>query len=93
MPRPRKDKPAARAIRIGIERTGGAGKKWRVRSYEPADGAPHGRVVYIMPTTGKPISAVPEVGKTLDELFDQVERALTQKVALVSAGLVPHSYL
>ncbi len=83
MPRPRKDgKPAARAIRIGIERTSGAGKKWRVRSYDPTDGAPHGRVVFIMPTTGRPTSAVPEVGQTLDELFDQVERALTQKVAM-----------
>ena len=71
MPRPRKDgKPAARAIRIGIGRTSGAGKKWRVRSYDPTDGAPHGRVVYIMATTEKPTSSVPEVGQALDELFD-----------------------
>jgi hypothetical protein len=83
MPRPRKDgKPAARAIRIGVERTSGAGKKWRVRSYAPTDGAPYGRVVYVSPTTGKPTSKVPEDGQTLDTVFDQVERALTQKVAM-----------
>jgi len=83
MPRPRKDgAPAARAIRIGVERTSGAGKKWRVRSYAPTDSAPYGRVVYVKPTTGRPTSAVPTEGQTLDELFDQVESALTQKVAM-----------
>jgi len=83
MPRPRKDgKPAARAVRIGMERTSSAGKKSRVRSYGPTFGAPHGRVAWTMPSTGKPTSAVPKVGETLDELFDQVERALTQKVAM-----------
>ena len=83
MPRPRKDgKLAARAIRIGVEPTSGAGKKWRVRSYAPTDGAPYGRVVYLSPTTGEPTSKVPEDGQTLDTVFDQVERALTQKVAM-----------
>jgi hypothetical protein len=41
MPRPRTDgTPAARAIRIGKERTSAAGKKSRVRSYACTDGAP-----------------------------------------------------
>jgi hypothetical protein len=40
------------------------------------------RVVYVKPTTGRPTSAVPKEGQTLDELFDQVESALTQKVAM-----------
>jgi len=85
MARPRKDgKPPARALRTGRERTSASGKKWRVRSYASTDGAPHGRVVYLRPTTGKPTSAVPELGQTLDELFDQVERALTLKVAMGS---------
>jgi hypothetical protein len=83
MPRPRKDgKPAARATRIGVERTSGAGKKWRVRSYAPTDGTLYGRVVYLSQTTGKSTSKVPEDGQTLDTVFDQVERALTQRVAM-----------
>jgi alpha-tubulin suppressor-like RCC1 family protein len=46
MPRPRKDgKPTAGAIRMGKERISAAGTKWRVRSYAPTGGAPHGRVV------------------------------------------------
>jgi hypothetical protein len=83
MARPRKDgKPAVPALRVGRERISASGKKWRVRSYTATDGAPYGRVVYLVPTTGKPTSAVPKLGQTLDEVFDQVERALTQNVAL-----------
>ena len=85
MARPRKDgKPPARPLRIGRERISASGKKWRVRSYAPTDGAPHGRVVYHLPATGEQTSAVPKLGVTLDELFDQVERALTLKVAMGS---------
>ena len=46
------------------------------------DGAPHGRVVYLSPATGKPTSFVPPAEETLDELFDRVERFLDQKVAM-----------
>jgi hypothetical protein len=92
MPRPRKDgMPAARAIRIGKERTTAAGKKWRVRSYAPTDGAPHGRVVYLKPTTSRSTSAVPELAQLLDELFEQVERAPAVSAACTRVRIaVPH---
>ena len=83
MGRPRKDgKKAASAVRIGRERPTGAGRTWRVRAYEPTETNPHGRVVYRNPQTGRATSAVPEDGQTLDEVFEQVEKALDQQVAM-----------
>jgi hypothetical protein len=83
MARPRKDgKPCARPIRIGAERTSVAGKRWRAESYGPTVTAPHGRVVYIKAGTKLWTSKVPEAGRTLDQVFDEVERYLNQGVAM-----------
>lgn len=85
MARPRKDgRPCARPIRIGTERTSAAGKKRRARSYGPTVTAPHGRVVYITSATERWTSKVPEAGRTLDQVFDEVERYLNQGVAMVT---------
>lgn len=83
MVRPRKDGRApVRAIRIGTLRTSASGRTWRVRSYGPTPTAPRGRVVYINPATCRLTSKAPPVGASLDEMFDQVERHLDQKVAM-----------
>lgn len=83
MPRPRKDgKPPARAVRIGRKRTTDTGKTWQVRAYDPTDGAPYGRVVYIRPGSDNPTSSVPADGESLDDVFERVERYLDQGVAL-----------
>jgi integrase len=83
MVRPRKDGRApVRAIRIGAARTSASGRTWRVRSYGPTPTSPRGRVVYINPATCRLTSNVPPLGVSLDEMFDQVERHLDQKVAL-----------
>lgn len=84
MPRPRKDgKASVQPERIGKKRpTGNGNRTWQVRAYAPTPGAPHGRVVYRRPGTTTQTSSVPVEGQTLDELFDVVERALDQGVAL-----------
>lgn len=85
MARPRNDgKRSATASRIGKPRPTGTGRTWQVRAYKPTDGAPHGRVVYRRPGSDKPTSAVPADGQTVDELFDQIEKALDQQVAIGS---------
>lgn len=83
MGRPRKDGSKAVAPqRVGKARPTAAGGTWRVRAYGPTAGAMYGRVVYRRPETGKQTSSVPKADQTLDELFDQVERALDKQVAM-----------
>lgn len=83
MPRPRKDgKPSASPERIGRARPTHSGGTWRVRAYGPTTGAPHGRVVWRRPDTGRQTSSVPQDGQLLDDLFEQVERALDKQLAV-----------
>lgn len=82
MGRPRKDgKKSKPPVRIGKARaTGNGSRTWSVRAHGPTPTAPYGRVVYRNPTTGKQTTAVPGDDQTLDDMFDQIERALDQKV-------------
>lgn len=91
MGRPRKDgRPSAAPQRIGRPRASATGgRPWRVRAYAPTAGAPFGRVVFRDPTSGRPTSRVPVDGQDLDELFESVERALDQQVALSPATTAP----
>ena len=74
MARPRKDgKPPAKPLRIGAPRPTLAGGVWRVAAYAPTPGAPHGRVAYRNPETGRPTSAVPVEGQTLDDANPSVQ--------------------
>lgn len=83
MPRPRKDgRPAQPALRVGKERVTDGGRTWRLRAYGPTPENPHGRVVRLVPGTGRPTSNVPVDGQSLDDLFDQTERWLDQSVSL-----------
>jgi hypothetical protein len=83
MARPRKDgKRSATAARVGKPRPTGTGGTWQVRAYKPTPGAPHGRVSYRHPETGKQTSAVPTTDETIDDVFDYIEKSLDQGVAL-----------
>ena len=83
MGRPRKDGSRSKSpVRIGRARpTGNRNRTWSVRAYGPTPTAPHGRVAYRDPLTGRQTTAVPAVDETVDELFDRIERSLDQKVA------------
>jgi integrase len=90
MARPRKDgQPTRTAFRTGKPRTTANGKAWRVRAYQPTTGAPHGRVIYWRPDGDMPTSSVPEVGETLDELFERIERALDVHVSPPHERIAP----
>jgi hypothetical protein len=83
MARPRKDgKRSATAARVGKPRPTGTGGTWQVRAYKPTPGAPHGRVSYRHPETGKQTSAVPTTDETIDDVFDYIEKSLDQGIAL-----------
>ncbi len=83
MARPRKDGlPSAQPTRIGKPRPTSTGSTYKVRAYGPTATNPHGRVSYRNPETDRPTSAVPAEGQSLDDLFDQIEGALDQNVAL-----------
>ncbi|GAA1970990.1 hypothetical protein GCM10009798_34710 [Nocardioides panacihumi] len=83
MGRPRSDgAKSVPPVRIGKPRPSTSGRAWRVRAYAPTPGAPNGRVSYRNPETGKQTNQVPAAGETLDTLFDNVERALDQRLAL-----------
>lgn len=83
MGRPRKDdQPSVPPLRIGRQRTLPHGGTYRVRAYAPTPGAANGRVSWRYPDTGKQTSSVPREGQSLDDLFDFIEKALDQRVAL-----------
>lgn len=83
MARARTDgKRSATAVRVGKPRPTATGGTWRVRAYKPTSGAEYGRVVWRRPDTGRPTSAVPAQGQSLDEVFDQIEKALDGQVAI-----------
>jgi hypothetical protein len=73
----------SKAYLQGRPRDAAPGKRpWRVRAYSPGPGFPRGRVVFKDAETGKLATRTPDDGHTLEELFDLVERALGQNVAL-----------
>jgi hypothetical protein len=73
----------SKAYLQGRPRDAAPGKRpWRVRAYSPGPGFPRGRVVFKDAETGKLATRTPDDGQTLEQLFDLVERALSQNVAL-----------
>jgi integrase len=67
------------AARRGRERINpDSGRRWRVSVLE----GKRPRVVYLDPETGKRTSRSPAPGQSLDDLFDQVEKALDARVVL-----------
>lgn len=73
----------SKAYLQGRPRDAAPGKRpWRVRAYSPGPGFPRGRVVFKDAETGKLVTRTPDDGQDLEQLFDLVERALGQNVAL-----------
>jgi hypothetical protein len=94
MARPRKDgKRSATAARVGKPRPTGTGGTWQVRAYKPTPGAPHGRVSYRHPETGKQTSAVPTTDETIDDVFDYIEKSLDQASHSVLTRRQPLAHL